>query len=62
MSFYSSLTNVHEDPNKNSKMNMILMNIAHFLDMYLFCFMVESNIMIVPISNAIVIVMIEDVV
>ena len=49
---FFSLTNVHENPNKNIKMNFILMNIAHFFDMYLFCFMAKSNIIIVTISNS----------
>ena len=38
---FFSLTNVHENP-----------NIAHFFDMYLFCFMAKSNIIIVTISNS----------
>ena len=33
-------------------MNIILINIAHFSDMFLFYFMVKSDIVLVTISNA----------
>ena len=48
------LRNMHENQDKGRKMNIMMINIVHFLDMSLFCFMTESDIMLITISNVIV--------
>ena len=45
-----------------TKMNIILINIAHFLDTSLFYFLVEFEVMLVAICNVIVIVVFYDLV
>ena len=45
---------MHENPNKNSKLNIIIINIPHFLDMSSFCFTVVSDSKQVTMSNLIV--------
>ena len=45
----SALKNINENLNENSKMDIIMINVAHFLDMSLFHFMLESDIMLVSI-------------
>ena len=45
---------MHENQDKGRKMNIMMINIVHFLDMSLFCFMTESEIMLITISNVIV--------
>ena len=50
------LRNIHENPNTNCKMNIIMTNIAHSLNIFLFYFMVDSDLILVTVSNVIVIV------
>ena len=45
---------MHENQDKGRKMNIMMINIVHFLDKSLFCFMTESDIMLITISNVIV--------
>ena len=47
------LRNMHENPNKDRKMNIIIIDIVYFLDISLPCFITESDIMLVTISNVI---------
>ena len=49
-----SLRNIHQNPNKTSKINIIMINMAHFLNMSLFYFKVKCDIILATISNVIV--------
>ena len=46
--------NLQENPNKISKENMIVINIAHFFNMASFYFIIKSNITLLSISSVIV--------
>ena len=52
--FCFSLWNIHWNPNENYKLNQDIINFTNFLDMSLVNSMVETDIMIVSVSNAIV--------
>ena len=41
---------MHGNPNKNNIMNIFRINMAHFLDVSLFYFMVQSVIMLVMLD------------